>query len=304
MGRRAREIAVVAVVAALTTVTVGSCGDTERLTRKEFVARGNAVCAGSEKKLRKAFAEELSGEGQPTAQRMQAVLRRVVPITEGTVADLKKLEPPENLEERFDAALVEAEEAIAALEKAAASPEAAQALFSDEEDPFEQANKGFESVGITACSQGGSSGEGEGEGAGEGAGMGMGMGIGIGIGMGIGPVTFSATEYEFAGTATMRAGKVTVALSNRGKERHEMSIVRLKDGVTTQQVVDAEAAGKDTEELVADDEVGGVGLVDAGAVGTGELDLVPGTYGYACFADAPDGEPHVAKGMFGQFIVS
>ncbi|PLS75239.1 MAG: hypothetical protein CYG61_08385 [Actinobacteria bacterium] len=294
VGCRAREIAVVAVVAALATVTVGSCGDTERLTRKEFVARGNAVCAGSEKKLQKAFAEELSGEGQPTAQRMQAVLRRVVPITEGTVADLKKLEPPENLEERFDAALVEAEEAIAALEKAAASPEAAQALFSDEEDPFEQANKGFESVGITACSQGGSSGEGAGEGA----------GMGIGIGMGIGPVTFSATEYEFAGTATMRAGKVTVALSNRGKERHEMSIVRLKDGVTTQQVVDAEAAGKDTEELVADDEVGGVGLVDAGAVGTGELDLVPGTYGYACFADAPDGEPHVAKGMFGQFIVS
>lgn len=287
MGRRAREIAVVATVVVLGAVGVGSCGDEDRLSKKEFVARADAVCAESDKKLQNAFREELSGPAPPTAKQMQAALKSVVPITERTVAALKKLEPPEDLEARFDDALIEAELAIATLRKGATSATEAQAVFSAPEDPFQKTNTGLESVGITACSQGG----------GDAAGV---SGVNA---TGVAAVSFSATEYSFAGPRTMKAGKVNITLANKGKERHEMNIVRLKDGVTAQQVVDAEAAGRDTGDLVADDSVGAVGPVEPGATGAAALDLVPGTYGYACFVDAPDGEPHVAKGMLGQFKV-
>lgn len=269
------------VVALVAMVLLSGCGKTERLSVTELAVEGNKVCAESDRRLQKAFEEELGGEAQPTSKQMQAVLKRVVPITEDTVSGLKKLEPPEKLEEPFDEAIGEAEEAIAALRKGAARPEAAQALFSAPQDPFAKANKDLEAVGIGTCSQG----------------------AGGGDGAVAGTVRFGAHEYEFSGPASLKAGNVTLTLTNRGQERHEMNIVRLKDGTTARQVVEAEAAGRDTEELVADDEVGGVAPVDAGASGVAELDLVAGTYAYACFVDAPDGQPHVAKGMFGEFTV-
>lgn len=267
---------------------LASCSDDERLTAEQFVARANAVCAESDEKLQEAFEEEFAGETPPTGRQMQAVLKRVAPIAEGTVRRLKDLEPPENLEGRFDDALEKADDAIAVVRKGASSPAEAEAVFSSDEDPFEQANKGFESVGVTTCSQGdGDGGE-----------------AGSGIGAGAGTVIFLAAEYQFSGPPTVKAGTVTIALSNRGKERHELDIARLKDGVTAQQMVDAEAAGRDASELVADDDVGHVGPLDPGAGGQAEVTLVPGTYVYACFVDAPDGQPHVAKGMFGEFEVT
>lgn len=273
----------VAVLAALVTaVMVGCGGEPERLSVTELAVQGNIVCAQSDKKLQKAFRKELGGTAQPTPKQMQAVLKRVIPITESTVAGLRRLEPPEKLEDEFDEALREAEEAIAALRKGAASPEAAKAVFSAPEDPFAKANKDLEAVGIRTCSQG------------------------AGAGDDAPPSTavFRASEYEFSGPKRLKSGKVIVTMSNRGKESHEMNIVRLNDGVSARQVIEAEAAGRDTQELVADDEVGGVAPVDAGASGRAELDLVAGTYAYACFVDAPDGQPHVAKGMFGEFIVA
>lgn len=274
-GRRA------AVLGALASLMMVGCGEPDRLTATELAAQGNVVCAQSDKKLQKAFQEELGGTARPTPKQMQAVLKKVIPITEGTVAGLRKLEPPEKLEDEFDEALREAEEAIATLRKGAANPEAAQAVFSAPEDPFAKANKDLEAVGISTCSQGG--------GAGDAA----------------PPSTaaFRADEYEFSGPSRLRSGRVILTMTNRGKERHEMNIVRLKEGVSARQVIEAEAAGRDTEELVADDQVGGVAPVDAGSSGRAEVDLVAGTYAYACFVDAPDGQPHVAKGMFGEFIV-
>lgn len=148
-------MAVVATLAVLA-MMASSCGGsgTKRLTRMQFVAKGDAVCAISDERLEKAFAEEFGAKGAPTPEQMQAVLRRVVPVTEATVARLRRLEPPKELEHRFDAALVDAGRGIAALRKGAASPEAAKALFADETDPFDKANKGFEAVGITRCSPG------------------------------------------------------------------------------------------------------------------------------------------------------
>jgi len=147
--------AAVAVLAVLAVVAT-ACGDSgpKRLTRAEFVAKGDAVCAASDKKLQAAFAVEFPAKGDPTPSQMQAVLRRVVPITEATVTGLKQLEPPKALEKRFDAALVDAARGRAAVGKGAASPEAAKALYADSEEPLDKANKGFEAVGITKCSSG------------------------------------------------------------------------------------------------------------------------------------------------------
>lgn len=160
MGLNARKIKVVViVVVAVLSLVATSCGGSgdpspKRLTKAEFVAKGDAVCAASEKKLEAAFAEEFTGEGDPTPKQMQAVLRRAATITEGTVAKLKRLEPPATLEKRFDTALADAGRGIAALRKGAAGPDEAKAIFNASEDPFANANKGFEAVGITRCSPG------------------------------------------------------------------------------------------------------------------------------------------------------
>lgn len=260
------------------------------------MAKADAVCASSDKKLQAAFREELPADGQATPKQMQAVLKRVVPIVEDTVAGLNKLEPPERLEGRFDAALDEAETAISSLRKGSRSARAAEAVFSAETDPFARTNEGLESVGVTACSQGGGGQEGAAGGE-DTAGGERAAGTSLGS-------TFVATEYQFAGASTLKQGQVTIALSNRGFERHELNIVRLKDGVTAKQVMEAEAAGLDTEDLVADEGVGAVSPVDPGATGTVQVNLVPGTYAYACFLDAPDGQAHVRKGMIGQFQVA
>ncbi|HUR22347.1 MAG TPA: hypothetical protein VMZ73_00600 [Acidimicrobiales bacterium] len=281
MGHRARRLPLVLVLAAL--AGLAGCGDTtKRLTATELAAQGNIVCARSDKKLQNAFEKELGGIAEPSPEQKQAALKRAVPITQETVAELRKLEPPEKLEDRFEEAIEEADRAIVALRRGAASPEAAEALFSAPEDPFAKTDEGLEAVGISTCSQGSAAGD---------------------AGAGPGAATFRATEYRYTGPAVLPAGKVTVTLANRGKERHEMNIVRLKPGVTARQVVDAEAAGQDSEQLVADDEVGGVAPVDAGGTGMVELSLVAGTYGYACFVEAGDGQPHVAKGMFAEFSV-
>lgn len=317
MRWRARSVSLLMLVVAL---LLTSCGD-ERLTTAEFVAKGNQVCAGADRRFAAVF-RTLSGPEQPTAEEVQSAIEKVVPITQDVVDDFKQLQPPERLEKRFQVAITHAENAIVELRNAAATPEGAQRLFTagPEEDPFRETNESLKAIGITRCADdagaGAPGGSGLGELGGDGqtgatgpeadehAGHGHEGGADVEAAAGAEKLRLQASEYRYSGPAKVKAGKVAIILSNTGEESHEMAMVRLKKGVTADEVLSAEAAGKDPSALIADDDVGGVPPIAPGATGVANLELTPGTYSYACFIDAPDGEPHVKKGMFGQLTVT
>jgi len=99
------------------------------------------------------------------------------------------------------------------------------------------------------------------------------------------------------------AGDVTFQASDDGKQMHEMGIVKLPEGVTLQQALEAE----DPEGTLGVTDVAFFAPIDPGDQATWTVtDLEPGRYAYACFIpdeDDPEGTPHALKGMVGEFTV-
>ena len=114
-----------------------------------------------------------------------------------------------------------------------------------------------------------------------------------------------ATEYKFALPATIKAGKTALVMMNQGKEAHVMSVFRLKEGKTIQDVERiATQGGGDPEEFTEDLENGTSTTAPPGEQAVLNFDLTAGNYGMVCFITAPDGALHLAKGMISGFAVS
>lgn len=160
---------VVAVAAAVGLAACGG-GDDEGLTRAELASRGDAVCRDLDAEVKKAAAE-FQDEPQFTPEQMQALYKKLVPLVDDAVEDFKGLDPPEDLEAEYDAALDQIEKDRRTLVGATESQESAQRFYEAQVDPFTATNEKLAAVGITACGGGaaeGDAGAGEGEGAGEG----------------------------------------------------------------------------------------------------------------------------------------
>ena len=114
--------------------------------------------------------------------------------------------------------------------------------------------------------------------------------------LGLVEFAFNLTKLSFS------AGDVTFQASNDGQQEHEMGIVRLPEGLSLQQALEAE----DIEAMGGED-VAFFGPLEPGARETWTvIGLEPGRYGYACFIsdeDDPEGTPHAFKGMVGEFSV-
>jgi len=119
-------------------------------------------------------------------------------------------------------------------------------------------------------------------------------------------VTVIGLDYAFGGPRTLPPGPTSIAFENRGEVPHEMILVRLKEGVTLDQVMEGVAAGTDPEEFTE----GGAAILIVGpgetADGRVEVDLLPGrTYALVCnFQDEPDAAPHTALGMVASLEVT
>lgn len=120
-------------------------------------------------------------------------------------------------------------------------------------------------------------------------------------------ITVTATDYAFAGVpATVRPGSTFFAFRNEGKVRHELSIVRLKDGVTPDQAVTVIKTGGRRR-----DSTDGAALIVVAAPGDESsrarlvFDLKRGeTYLVVCtLKDKPDMPPHIMFGMYASFRV-
>jgi plastocyanin len=116
-------------------------------------------------------------------------------------------------------------------------------------------------------------------------------------------VAVTATEYAYAleGGTTIPAGQVTIDLTNDGKEEHQVSIARLRDGKTFE---DFAALGQDPSKFAEVVETfGGPNAAAPGGTSSATQVLEPGDYIFACFIPGPDGVPHAAKGMIAPVTV-
>lgn len=114
------------------------------------------------------------------------------------------------------------------------------------------------------------------------------------------PVT--ATEYTFAMPPEVAPGPHTFVIRNDGAERHYLALVKLKEGIGVQRLIDSQTVGEPINELV-EQNLGRSRAVLPGSTEKFHADLPPGNYAYACFIAAPDGQLHAFKGMAGQLLV-
>ena len=110
-----------------------------------------------------------------------------------------------------------------------------------------------------------------------------------------------ARDFAFDIPDTVPAGVTTIRLTNEGPDLHHFWIVKLADGKTLDNLL-AETRGDKFPEWAVS--VGGPNTPVPGGNSSVTLDLEPGNYAALCVIPAPDGIPHVAKGMSTSFVVT
>lgn len=122
-------------------------------------------------------------------------------------------------------------------------------------------------------------------------------------------ITIEAYEMGYRVSGTLRPGTATITLKNTGAVAHMMATMRVKDGVTLDQVKQAMQEGEDAlaplqADTDADAVYGTPALVGAGqSATTTALNLKAGNYVILCFVQDADGMPHAAMGMVDMFTV-
>ena len=108
------------------------------------------------------------------------------------------------------------------------------------------------------------------------------------------------TEYAFTPNvpSVTQMPVITFPLVNQGAEDHEMVLLRLPEGVTIEEALEAPALNEQIEFI-------GFGFAAPGEESDAHfVGLEPGVYTMACFVTTPDGEFHVDLGMFAEFEVT
>ncbi len=110
-------------------------------------------------------------------------------------------------------------------------------------------------------------------------------------------VTYTATEFAFAGPTSLQAGLNAITLVNEGHEPHLLELARLHDGVTLAAFKDALDSGDFGAAMGMVDLAGGVDELEHGGRGRYVVDLKPGTYVLFCPIGGEDEPPHFDQGM-------
>ena len=113
--------------------------------------------------------------------------------------------------------------------------------------------------------------------------------------------TITLTDYGFAFSKPLAAGRQTIRVRNVAEQSHEILLVTLAPGKSP---MDVAAWAEHPDGPPPGKPIGGV----TGIAKNGEMyftaDLKPGRYGLICFLpDAKDGKPHFAHGMVRDFEV-
>lgn len=117
-------------------------------------------------------------------------------------------------------------------------------------------------------------------------------------------LSFEATEYGYEVPSRVNDGTVELTMKNVGKEIHIAAVGRVRDGRTFADAVkDLQSPTPPVNPAADDSSSGGIASTSPGQSSSVTFLLQPGTYYFACFIPAPDGVPHVAKGMVEAFEV-
>lgn len=114
-------------------------------------------------------------------------------------------------------------------------------------------------------------------------------------------VDVRAVEYGYEMPDQVTGGVVTFAFVNDGEQPHEFAFVRLEDGATVDDLV--EAFEREEEPDFAED-LAGVPVLSAGLSTALTRELEPGAYAFFCFLPSPEGAPHLSLGMVQGFDVT
>lgn len=117
-------------------------------------------------------------------------------------------------------------------------------------------------------------------------------------------VTFTATDFAFAGPDSIMSGFTTVRLVNNGHQDHHLILGKLEEGKTLQDLVTfgKEHPGAEPPFLTWR---GAAGAVGASGSSAGTVDLAAGNYVAICFMPDPtDGRDHLSKGMIKELVVT
>ena len=111
--------------------------------------------------------------------------------------------------------------------------------------------------------------------------------------------TVTMADFNFLGDITsLPAKKTVIEVKNGGPQPHELTTIKLNNGVTVDQLKvllnsDTPPAGPPPIE-----DAGGLGALQANMTGFVEFDLKAGNYAFVCFVPDPaTGKPHAALGM-------
>jgi hypothetical protein len=108
-------------------------------------------------------------------------------------------------------------------------------------------------------------------------------------------VTVTAHDFVFEAPAEIPAGLTTFQLVNRGPSLHHLQLIKLGEGKTGDDFVAALKAGGPPPMWAT--LAGGPNPPEPGSTTSATLMMEPGSYAIVCFVPAPDGMPHLMKGM-------
>ncbi|MEP7381971.1 MAG: hypothetical protein ABI910_09815 [Gemmatimonadota bacterium] len=115
-------------------------------------------------------------------------------------------------------------------------------------------------------------------------------------------VTVKMSDYAWAISPEITAGKHVIRLENSAAQPHEMFIAKLEKGKTA---LDAAAWSESPTGPPPAVPMGGVSAMAKGTIAYLPVDLTPGEYALLCFIpDMKDGKAHYHHGMMKTFVVT
>lgn len=130
-------------------VLLAGCGGDDRLSQADFQQRANAICEKYDKKI--------AALGSPSSPAdIPAFVEKGIPLIEQGLAELRALNPPEDVAEEYDRMLDETEKAIPAARKlsdaaAKSDAEAVQKALQEGERADEASDRIATKLGLDRC---------------------------------------------------------------------------------------------------------------------------------------------------------
>ena len=120
-------------------------------------------------------------------------------------------------------------------------------------------------------------------------------------------------DYSFALDTPVVAGKHTIRVTNAGEQPHDLVLMKLAPGRTTEDVQKWLNPERVRRPGQSDDPppplesmitvAGGIAVIRPDMDAYFDVDVIPGNYLLVCMTTAPDGRSHIEHGMFREVVV-